>query len=137
MPLVTITLTESFSATKQRAIADGVHDAIVAAGFPATDRFQKILRLPADRLIYDPRYPDLPEPRSEQFVLVELLISTGRSGEFKKELVYSIVANLARNPRVDPRDVMVVILETEQENWAFAAGVQYDVDFEGPEPSNP
>jgi len=136
MPLVTITLTESFSATKQRAIADGVHDAIVAAGFPATGRFQKILRLPADRLIYDPRHPDLAEPRSEQFVLVEILISRGRSGEFKKELVNSIVANLARNPRVEPRDVMVVILETERENWAFSAGVPYDVDSGGRETSD-
>lgn len=136
MPLVTITLTESFSATKQRAIADGVHDAIVAAGFPATDRFQKVLRLPADRLIYDPLHPDLPESRSEQFVLVELLLSKGRSGEFKRDLMKSIVANLARNPRVDPRDVMVVILETARENWAFSAGVQYYVESEGRQTSD-
>ena len=51
MPLVTITTTDAFSAAEQTAIADAAHEAVVAAGFPERDRFQKILRNDGARLI--------------------------------------------------------------------------------------
>ena len=74
MPLVTISLSESWSPDDQRVIANGVHEAIVGVGFPQTDRFQKIHRLSPDRFLYDERHPDLTEPRSEKFVLIEITI---------------------------------------------------------------
>jgi hypothetical protein len=40
MPLVTISLSESWSLWDRKLIADGVHDAIVGVGFPQNDRFQ-------------------------------------------------------------------------------------------------
>ncbi len=125
MPLVTISLPESFSPGEQRAVADGVHDAVVAVGFPSSDRFQKILRLPKEALIYDPVHPDLKEPRFDRFVLIELVISKGRTTEFKGDLLTHIAENLRQSPGIDPRDVMILIMETERESWAFSAGIQY------------
>lgn len=124
MPLITITLRDTTPPAERRAIADGIHQAIAGAGFPAADRFQRILALPADQLIYDPRHPDLTTPRSERFVLVEILLSVGRSVEFKRDLLAALVANLQRDPGLDPHDVMVVFVETARENWAFASGIQ-------------
>ena len=46
MPLVTISLSNFWSAEDRNLIADGIHNAIVGVGFPQTDRFQKIHRLP-------------------------------------------------------------------------------------------
>ena len=106
-------------------IADGIHNAIVGVGFPVKDRFQKINRLPQEQFIYDDRHPDLTEARSEKFVLVEIIISLGRSVEFKKDLLNRIVQNLEQQPGIAPHDVMVLIVETARENWAFASGVQY------------
>lgn len=128
MPLVTISLSTSWSLEEQKMIADGIHDAIVGVGFPLKDRFQKIHMLPNEQFIYDDRHPNLTEARSEKFVLVEIIISLGRSVEFKKDLLNRIVQNLEKRPGIAPHDVMILIVETARENWAFAGGVQYYVN---------
>lgn len=130
MPLVTISLSEAWSVADQKLIADGVHDAIAGVGFPQRDRFQKIHRLSQDQFLYDERHPDLTQPRSEKFVLIEITISFGRSVEFKKELLTRIIRNLENKPGIAPHDVMVLFVETARENWAFADGVQYYVEAE-------
>ena len=128
MPLVTISLSDSWSLEDQKLIADGIHSAIAGVGFPFKDRFQKIHGIPKEQFIYDDRHPDLDEARSEKFVLIEIIISLGRSVEFKKDLLNRIVQNLEDRPGIAAHDVMVLIVETARENWAFASGVQYYVD---------
>ena len=128
MPLVTISLSKSWSTEDQKLIADSIHEAIVEVGFPKNDRFQKIHQLSTDQFFYDDRHPNLAEPRSEKFVLVEITISTGRSVEFKKDLLTKIGNNLKHRPGISPHDVMVLFIETARENWAFASGVQYYVE---------
>lgn len=130
MPLVTISLSETWPVADQKLIADGVHDAIAGVGFPQRDRFQKIHRLSQDQFLYDERHPDLTQPRSEKFVLIEITISFGRSVEFKKELLTRIIRNLENKPGIAPHDVMVLFVETARENWAFAGGVQTYVETE-------
>lgn len=130
MPLVTISLSETWSVEDQKCIADGIHDAIAGVGFPQRDRFQKIHRLSKDQFLYDERHPDLSQPRSEKFVLIEITISFGRSVEFKKDLLSRIIRNLEKQPGIAPHDVMVLFVETARENWAFAGGVQYYVETE-------
>ena len=87
MPLVTISLSKSRPPEDQKLITDGIHKAIVGVGFPKTDRFQKIHRLSPDQFLYDVRHPSLTESRSEKFILIEIIISSGRSVEFKKDLL--------------------------------------------------
>jgi phenylpyruvate tautomerase PptA (4-oxalocrotonate tautomerase family) len=128
MPLVTISLSNSWSLEDQKLIADGIHDAIAGVGFPQTDRFQKIHRLSKDQFIYDDQHPNLTESRSEKYVLVEIIISFGRSVEFKKDLLKKIIQNLEDRPGIPSHDVMVLFIETARENWAFAGGVQYYVE---------
>ncbi|HEX5690972.1 MAG TPA: tautomerase family protein [Roseiflexaceae bacterium] len=124
MPFVTITLLESTPAADRSAIADGIHQAIVQAGFPPSDRFQRVIALKADEFLFDRTHPNLDAPRSDRFVAIEILISIGRSVEFKRDLLAALVANLQRDPGLEARDVLVVFVETARENWAFAYGVQ-------------
>lgn len=133
MPLVTISLSKFWSTEDQKLIADGIHEAIVGVGFPQTDRFQKILRLSQDQFLCDDRHPNLTEPRTEKFVLIEIVISFGRSVEFKNDLLTRIIQNLEDNPGISPHDVMVLFIETARENWAFASGIQY---YAGTEDNN-
>jgi phenylpyruvate tautomerase PptA (4-oxalocrotonate tautomerase family) len=130
MPLVTISLAQSWSTEDQKLIADGIHEAIVGVGFPQTDRFQKIHRLSQDQFLYDDRHPNLNESRTDKFVLIEIIISFGRSVEFKKNLLTRIIRNLKNKPGITPHDVMVLFVETARENWAFAGGIQYYVEKE-------
>jgi phenylpyruvate tautomerase PptA (4-oxalocrotonate tautomerase family) len=129
MPLITITLAEGkYSASEKQTISDGVHRAIVAAGFPETDKFQRILELPSAHFIYNATHPNLTEPRSDKFIAVEILLSVGRSVEFKKTILTTLIENLQHDVAVAPNDVLVVFIETARENWAFASGVQYYVE---------
>ena len=93
-----------------------------AAGFPNTDRFQRVLELGPDDLIFHPTHPDLSTARTQEFILVQILLSSGRSDDLKDTLRRAIVQNLGRQPGTAPTDVMIVIYETAMRNWSFAAG---------------
>jgi phenylpyruvate tautomerase PptA (4-oxalocrotonate tautomerase family) len=122
MPLVTLTLRRPAGPGVARRMLDEVHAALVAAGVPAADRFQRVLELAPDATVVDPRYPDLERDRSERFVLVEILWSVGRSVKIKRNVAADIAAGVARAGSLAPDDVMVVFVETAWENWAFAGG---------------
>ena len=119
MPLVTVTLQGSRTRAFKDAVLDGVHAALVAAGVPETDRFQRVLELGGENFRFDPRYPDLGSPRGSDFMLIEILWSVGRSVKVKRKLVGDIVERLARAPRIEPEQVMIVFKETAWENWSF------------------
>lgn len=121
MPLITITLPKGRSAGEKRQIADAVHNALVAAGVPVQDRFQRIIELEEENLIYDRNYPDLETPRSDKFVLIEILFSVGRSVKIKRKILSDLMEGL-KQIDVSPNDTMVVFKETAWENWAFANG---------------
>jgi len=122
MPLITVSVVGKRDRAYKRALLDGVQDALVASGVPAADRFQRVVELDPDNVLFDPRYPDLAVDRNSDFVLVEVLWSVGRSVNVKRKAVQAIVANVARNAGVDPARVMVVLTETQWENWAFSGG---------------
>jgi len=122
MPLVTVTLARSRSQPEKDAILDGVHRALVAAGVPEADRFQRVLEPAAHELRVDPRYPDATVARSDAFVLIEILWSVGRNVKIKRSVTGDIVAALKREPGIDPEQVMIVFVETAWENWSFAGG---------------
>jgi phenylpyruvate tautomerase PptA (4-oxalocrotonate tautomerase family) len=127
MPLVTVTLRKPKSPAFKAGVLKAVHAALVAAGVPEKDRFHRVLELSAEDFAYDPTYPDASRPRDDGFVLVEILLSVGRSVKVKRQILADIVAGMQRDPGVDPENVFVVFKETSWENWAFAGGRQIHV----------
>jgi phenylpyruvate tautomerase PptA (4-oxalocrotonate tautomerase family) len=122
MPLVTLTTRQGKSTAFKSAVLDTVHGALVASGVPEKDRFQQVLELGAEDFRFDREYPDLGAQRTEDFVLIEILLSVGRSVEIKRKILADIVAGLSRNPGLDPDNVMVCFKETRRENWSFGGG---------------
>jgi phenylpyruvate tautomerase PptA (4-oxalocrotonate tautomerase family) len=122
MPLVTITVRTPKSVAFTSAILDAVHQGLIGAGVPEADRFQRAVQLSADEFRYDGRYPDLASARGDDFVLIEILWSVGRSVKVKRKLLADVVAQIARDPGVDPEHVMIVFKETAWENWSFGGG---------------
>ncbi len=108
--------------TWRRAILDSIHNAVAATGFPATDRFQRVLEFGPDDLVVHPTHPNLSTARTPEFILVEILLSTGRPDDLKDALRRAIVQNLGRRLGLSPTDIMIVIYETAVRNWSFAAG---------------
>jgi phenylpyruvate tautomerase PptA (4-oxalocrotonate tautomerase family) len=121
MPLVTLTVRRPKSGEFKSCVLDAVHAALVSSGVPATDKFQRVFELDADDLRFDPRYPDVSTERSDDFVLIEILWSAGRSVKVKKKLLEELMGSLAR-AGLDPENVMVCFKETTWENWSFAGG---------------
>ncbi len=121
MPLVTLTVRKPKSSAFKTTLLNAVHGALVSSGVPATDRFQRVIELEAEDFRFDPSYPDVKSARNEDFALIEILWSVGRSVKVKKKLLEELMATLAQSG-IDTENVMVCFKETSWENWAFAGG---------------
>lgn len=121
MPLVTLTVQKPKSAEFKTSVLDAVHTALIAVGVPEPDRFQRVIELDAEDFRFDASYPDAASPRLEDFVLIEILWSVGRSVKVKRTLLATLMTGL-KNAGLNPEHVMVCFKETAWENWSFAGG---------------
>ena len=121
MPLVTLTVRKPKSGAFKTTILNAVHAALVSSGVPAADKFQRVFELEAADFRFDPSYPDVKTERNEEFALVEILWSVGRSVKVKKKLLEELMSSLV-SAGIDTENVMVCFKETSWENWAFAGG---------------
>ena len=121
MPFVTLTVRKPKSSAFKTTVLDAVHAALVSSGVPPTDKFQRVFELEADDFRFDPGYPDLTSQRTDDFVLIEILWSVGRSVKVKKKLLQELMETLSRAD-FNPESVMVCFKEILWENWAFGGG---------------
>ncbi len=122
MPLVRIDIPEGKPEAWIKALADGVHAALVGTGtVPEDDRFQVIGEHKQGRLIADPNYMNI--ARGPDFTLVQIFWSVGRSDDIKRGLYAAIARNLAADPGLRPEDVMVTLSETNRIDWSFGHGI--------------
>src|SRR4051812_33414543 len=92
MPFVTLTTSKATPQTVIDGLLEAAHAALIAIGVPPADRFQRVLQLAPSALKADPTYPDLKQPRSAQFVLIEVTLSVGRPLKLKRQFAESVVA---------------------------------------------
>lgn len=124
MPLVTLTVHQSVPVAERRQWLDAIHQALVAVGVPAADRFQRVLALAPDHFVVDPHYPEppgSPHARDARFVVAEVLWSVGRSVKLKRQFLQHLV-DQSRAAGLEPEQLMLVFKETAWENWSFAGG---------------
>jgi phenylpyruvate tautomerase PptA (4-oxalocrotonate tautomerase family) len=128
MPLVRISLREGTNPEYRKAIADGVHQAMIdAIAIPPKDRFQVITEYKAGDLIYDADYLDV--KRSDKIVFVQITLSTGRKPGQKRALFKRMAELLAKSPGLRPEDLLIDLVEVSWENWSFGNGeAQYQKD---------
>ena len=121
MPLVTLTVRKPKSSAFKTTVLEAVHAALVSSGVPPTDKFQRVFELEADDFRFDPGYPDLTSQRTDDFALIEILWSVGRSVKVKKKLLQELMETLSR-AGFNPENVMVCFKDIAWENWAFGGG---------------
>jgi phenylpyruvate tautomerase PptA (4-oxalocrotonate tautomerase family) len=122
MPLVRISLNEGKSEAYRAAIGDGVHRAMVETiNVPPKDRFQLITEHGSSGLIYDASYLDI--TRSDDLVIIQITLNTGRTVEMKKALYARITEFLAASPGIRREDVLISLVEVAKENWSFGNGI--------------
>ena len=104
MPLVRISLRQGTSPEYRKAIADGVHRAMVESiTIPPGDRFQVVTEHTADGLIYDASY-------------------LGGKPQQKRALFRRMAEILKESPGLRPQDLLVNLVEVSWENWSFGNG---------------
>jgi phenylpyruvate tautomerase PptA (4-oxalocrotonate tautomerase family) len=120
MPLVRIDLTAGRDASEVRAIADAIHEAIVAVyGIPPRDRFQIVTEHPAGQIIAEDA--GLGFARSGGVVMIQIFTQRGRSDEAKQEL-YVRVAQVLAAVGVPGEDVFIGYVENGPQDWSFGFG---------------
>jgi len=122
MPLVSISLLKGKSREHIRAIADGVHQALVETyGVPIDDRFQLIHQYEPEDFIYDPDYLGI--HRSKDVVFIHIVASNWRDTAAKKALYHAVAENLSRKSGLRREDVQIIISTNTREDWSFGNGL--------------
>jgi hypothetical protein len=121
MPLFTVTIKSNGSTNEKDRLSRAIHAASIAAGYPEADFFQRFLLLaPSDSRV-DLYYPALPKPRTDQMLMIEVMVSSGTETNRKKGLVADLVQKLGE-AGIDPNDIMVFFLETDRASGSFGGG---------------
>ncbi len=121
MPLVTLTVRKPKTAAFKTQVLDAVHSALVSVGVPQADVFQRVLELSEEDFRFDAQYPDVSGKRDENFVLIEVLWSAGRSVKIKKQFLAALMAR-CEGEGMNAENIMLVFKETTWENWSFSGG---------------
>jgi 4-oxalocrotonate tautomerase len=122
MPMTQIILRTGKAPAYRRAIADGVQKALTESiGVPSHERFCVITETDKDNFVFDPSFPNI--ARSEDLVMITITLKAGRSDALKQLLYQAIVAELGRNPRIRPQDVLIILHENGPADWSFGNGV--------------
>ena len=116
MPLVNISIQKGKPREYVKAIADGVNSAVIETmGFPDDDRYQIIHEVEDYCLEY--------QDRTEDRVMMFLIMRTGRANKAKQAFYAKCVENLAKNPGIKPENVLISIAENHDIDWSFRDGV--------------
>ena len=122
MPLARIDLPAGKPPEYSRAIADVVYNAMIATlSVPKDDRFQVISEHTRDTLLIDPTYLGI--ERSADALILQLILSEGRTIEVKKAFYKAVADGLHVRVGLRREDVFIVLVEVKKENWSFGNGV--------------
>jgi 4-oxalocrotonate tautomerase len=121
MPLVRISLLAGKPESYKQKISDVVHRAMVETiNVPALDRFQIITEHGKNDFIYDPQYLNI--ARTDDLVIIQITMNTGRTTDMKKALYHRIAGLLNQEAGVRKQDVFINLVEVSKENWSFGNG---------------
>ena len=96
---------------RRTEVSDALHDAHARARpLPPAKRCHRVLLLDDD---------DLVAPRSDAYLVVEVVCFTGRTREAKRALVAALYDDVVPALGLTVDDVELVILESPRENWGI------------------
>jgi phenylpyruvate tautomerase PptA (4-oxalocrotonate tautomerase family) len=121
MPLFTVKMKSNGSTNQKDRLSRAIHDASIAAGYSEDDLSQRFLSLGPNDLRVDLHYPALPKPRTDQMLMIEVLVTSGTDTNRKKGLVAALVEKLGAGG-IDPNDIMVFFLEMDRPTGSFGGG---------------
>lgn len=96
---------------RRAEVSDALHAALVGAWqIPEDKRFHRFLLLDDG---------DLVAPRSDDYLMIEVVAFAGRSQEAKRELIRRVYDDVAPALGVATDDVELVVIESPAESWGI------------------
>jgi hypothetical protein len=96
-------------------------EAQVAAGYHRADRFHRFLEIDRDDLLVDPRFPDYATDRTDRFMVVEVVISSGRTTGTAATIADEAVRLFGERLHLTPEDILFVFHEVDPNLPRFPA----------------
>ena len=122
MPFVRIDLIRGKSAQYRKALGDIVYRAMVdLINVPENGKFQVITEHAPEEFNLAESY--LGNRYSNDVVLIQITLSSGRSIELKKAFYKRIADDLHAQLKMRPEDVVINLVEVAKENWSFGGGI--------------
>ena len=113
MPLVEVKMLKGKSTEYKKTVLDCIHEGLVdSLGIEDWDRFQCIT-------VYDREDFEIPDFKTDDFMIIELTLFPGRSKEHKAKAVEAVTGRLGSRLSIAPSDVFIVINEPPLENWGM------------------
>ena len=97
----------------QTPLSDLIHESIVdILSFPQEKRFHRFIGLDKDDFIY-------PTDRSENYIIIEIMMMEGREVETKKRLIKRLFTTINHQLSISVDDIEITIIESPACNWGF------------------
>jgi hypothetical protein len=113
MPFVTFTIRRGLSAADKFRLSEAVLEAQVAAGYHRADRFHRFLEVGQDDLLVDPRFPNYAAERTDRFMVVEVIISSGKPAGTAATMADEAVRLFGERLNLAPQDILFIFQEVE------------------------
>lgn len=122
MPKVKVDIRRGRTGEQKEQLMDAIHRALVHSfKIPEYDRLQLLNEHDEEQFI-------IPEGKSEQFTLIEIMMFPGRSLDAKRTLYETITANLEAIG-IDKNDIMIILIEPPLDNWGLQGKPASEVDI--------
>lgn len=94
-------------------LSDTIHDVIVdVLKFPKDKRYHRFIALDDEDMIF-------PDDKSKSYMIIEIMMMSGRSQETKKQLIRTLFQEIEKELSISINDVEICIIESPACNWGF------------------
>ena len=123
MPLAKIHVLEGrYDERRLRDVSKAIQDALInILKIPPDDFCQIIHVLPCGRYLYTPSF--LGMKYSDDFIVLELALISGRPKETRLALLKELNARIVADSGISPDDLMIQLSEGPGENFSFGQGL--------------
>src|SRR5262249_22942243 len=122
MPFMRIDLVRGKSAQYRKTLGDIVYKAMIdVINVPENDKFQVITEHAPEELNLAESY--MGNRYSNDVVLIQITLSSGRSIDLKRAFYKRIVDDLHDQLKMRREDVVINLVEVAKKNWSFGGGI--------------
>ncbi len=125
MPQTKIYGNADFIQQNREVLSLTIHSCIVdALSYPPEKKFQRFFPL-------QPENFEHPRDRTEKYIIIEILMFSGRSIEAKKSLYCLLFERLKEKLDIAPLDIEIILIETPSHNWGIrgVAGDELNLSY--------